>query len=477
MIMKINPLKRNHWLAVLFFCIVSFVSFSQNCDCESEFISVKSFIEENYAGFNDKVSNVNRNTYSKLENDLLQQAKSASSDNYCYFTIQTLLNYFNDGHLRLIVNPKKTNNSATETISLSSETIAELHAKSATDIEGIYTTISKSYEIALIKNQTPFRDYVGVITATNTKEWEVGQVKLELKHIEGDNYNGIYYLKDHTPEVKSYILKSGQYRIDNFIKNGTTTLINVEETEPFFKNENSTKVVFYEDVNDSTAYLRIKSFDQRFFKKVISVVKKNEKKIKSKPYLIIDVRYNGGGSDFVYEPLLPFIYTNPIKSIGVDVLSTPENILSWQRVIDENPKLPENVKNRLQYVISQMKENPNQLVNIVNDTTETMQEIYEYPKKIAVLIDKDCASSTEEFLLTAKQSQKVVLMGEPTAGVLDYSNMRIKNLECSPFILGYSTTRSRRIPENAIDETGITPNYTIDFDKRWIDNVLKTITK
>mgnify|MGYP002079137190 FL=1 len=194
--------------------------------------------------------------------------------------------------------------------------------------------------------------------------------------------------------------------------------------------------------------------------------------------MIIDVRYNGGGSDFSYSPLLPFIYTNPIKTVGTDVLSTPDNIKSWQKVIDENPKLPEDVKNSITDVITQMSQNPTKFINIGNDEIDTTLQIaYVFPRKVAILIDEDCASSTEQFLLAAKQSKKVIIFGQPTAGVLDYSNMRTVDLNCMPYLLGYSTSRSRRIPENAIDNTGILPDVTLNFDKIWLEEVLNNLKK
>ncbi len=68
-------------------------------------------------------------------------------------------------------------------------------------------------------------------------------------------------------------------------------------------------------------------------------------------------------------------------------------------------------------------------------------------------------------------------MGQPTAGVLDYSNMRAVNLDCLPYALGYSTSRSRRIPENAIDDSGIIPDVLIDFNEIWLKTVLNYLQK
>jgi hypothetical protein len=452
------------------------LTFAQNCDCDKEFLFIKDFIEKNYAGFNDKVTDINKQTYIAFSEDILKQTQTVSNSNYCYWAIQNWLNYFNDGHTRLIPKPLKSISDSIEEILLTPELLSTLENKSVNDVEGIYLSQYKGYKIAIIKNETNFRDYVGIIISAKSKSWKAGQVKVELKHIEKDKYNALYYLGNHQPSIMEYTIKDGKFNPKDFIKSSIFENLTQNDNEPFSKLENKSKAVYYKDIDDSTAYLRIKSFHDRFAKKIISEIKSNEHKIKSKPYLIIDVRYNGGGSDFSYSPLLPFIYTNPIKTVGTDVFSTPDNIKSWQKVIDENPKLPEDVKKSIADVITQMSQNPTKFINIGNDEIDTtLQVAYVFPRKVAILIDEDCASSTEQFLLAAKQSKKVIIFGKPTVGVLDYSNMRTVDLNCMPYLLGYSTSRSRRIPENAIDNTGILPDVVLNFDKIWLEEVLNIL--
>lgn len=223
----------------------------------------------------------------------------------------------------------------------------------------------------------------------------------------------------------------------------------------------------------TTYNLRIKSFDGQFAKQIETVIKENEILLKSKPYLILDLRYNGGGSDNAYNPLLPFIYTNPVQGIGVDVFSTPANIIAWQKMMTENDNyFSADDKKELYDLIKRMQDNPFKLISSADDGTDTLPSVYKYPKKIAIIINEGCGSTTEQFLLEAKQSKKVILVGKTTAGVLDYSNVRQVDFSCMDYILGYSTTRSRRIPDNAIDNIGIKPNVSMTFDKEWLKKVV-----
>jgi len=100
--------------------------------------------------------------------------------------------------------------------------------------------------------------------------------------------------------------------------------------------------------------------------------------------------------------------------------------------------------------------------------------VYEYPKNVGIIINRECASSAEQFLLNARQSEKVKLFGVNTWGCLDISNMIFAVSPCEEFTLGYGMSRSKRIPEQAIDEIGISPDYYIDEtvpQYKWVEFV------
>ena len=92
---------------------------------------------------------------------------------------------------------------------------------------------------------------------------------------------------------------------------------------------------------------------------------------------------------------------------------------------------------------------------------EAPRRVLASPQRIAVMIDRTCGSSCEEFVLLARQSFKVKKFGRPTAGALDYSNLRPHDLPSGRRRLFYATSRSLRLPSNPIDGFGIGPDQLL----------------
>ena len=81
-------------------------------------------------------------------------------------------------------------------------------------------------------------------------------------------------------------------------------------------------------------------------------------------------------------------------------------------------------------------------------------------------------------MLAAKQSKKVKLFGTTTFGALDISNMNFVKSPCNEFELGYCLSKSFRIPNMAIDNKGIQPDYFLEDEieeYNWVDYVTKIL--
>lgn len=239
-------------------------------------------------------------------------------------------------------------------------------------------------------------------------------------------------------------------------------------------------------MNDSTYFLRIPSFGDDTANKL---VRDNWDSITSRPYLIVDLRLNGGGNDEYFSELMRLVYSKPYWRHGVELYATPDFLSLYRRIAAENAdkewaewytEMADSVEKHLGgYVLR-----PNmQRKNLVSQDT-----VYTNPRKIGLLIHGRNASSAEQFILEAKESDKVTLFGnENTRGVIDLSNVyTITSPKCW-FKLAIPTTRSCRLPKIAIDGIGISPQISIPYEEslqekdnigeeiRYIEQVLKGI--
>lgn len=458
--------------SVLFLFIISSTSFAQPCNCNQEFKYVKDKIEKNYAGFKDKVNAKTEATYHKRTQAALEQSKSITKPAHCVYLINEWLTFFKDGHIQIgrnRISKEKEEAKLQERIqamkrlSLSSQELANL--KNTKGIMGIYWNEDSTSRIAVIKNKTHFRDYAGIVISSKAGRWLPGQIILELKSGK-DTLKGIMYDRYYIPTTISLQIKENA--LGAFKREGSKQ----SSTEPVSEATVSSKAL-----SAKTLYIKISTFNQLNAKNIDSLFKANRSNLSKMPYLILDLRNNGGGADFAYRPITPYIYTNTFRNIGADVLATDDNIAGWAAIATTNG-LPPDQKVFISEVIKKMEQGKGKLVSFSDDSNTSLDSVAPYPQKVIILINKNCGSTTEEFLLLAKQSSKVTLMGEHTAGVLDYSNMRGADFSCMPYMLYWATSRSRRIDEGiAIDNVGIRPDQVLKPEQDWINEAKNYVEK
>jgi hypothetical protein len=439
------------------------------CNCQEEFSKIKNHLESNYAGFKDKVTPKNIKKYKDFTADKEQVVTKAKNKSQCYFIINQWMSYFNDNHLYTVLNteaiekiqPQKLQTDfPIEKLTVSEALIKKL--ESAKGIEGIYTKKGEGFSIAVLKNKNPFRDYVAIVIKSSDSKFENGTVLAELKE-KSENEYFLLYNSAHMLAFATIKPKNGEL-ISGFVKN----------EKEIVDNENYNFEAKF--LNENTLYFNIPSFSWEAKPMVDSLFVAQKENLSKSANLIIDLRNNGGGSDDVYSVISPYLYTQPIKGIGVDMFSSNDNIKGWELML-QDPNLPLDNKAEYQKMIDKLKLKLNQNVNIVEDYIDTSYIPLLFPKNVVILINEGCASSTEQFLLEAIQSKKVTLMGQNTSGTLDYSNLRESDFCEMPYILWTPTTRSRRIDiGEGIDGIGIKPTIYLTEKQDWIKEALKFLT-
>lgn len=469
----------------LIFISSSSFSFAQNCNCESNFQWVKKTFEENDAGYQYVIDKKGISAYQAHNNDFLNKIKNKKTDLECAQTIYEWLKFFRSGHFSINMiekdnqqpqsQPVASENNKTETVKIDIEKFKkEVVSKKDSDIEGIWEV--QPYTIGIKKIGDVYK---GFIIQSGAENWKPYELKLTLN---ADKTKGTYYLRNKSGQEINNIRFIGKnyLEINEFTLKRVSPKFEKEEgIETYFEATRAEKP-FLKEINKTTLLLRIPSFNGALKKDIDSVITANQSKIESTENLIIDIRNNGGGSDNSFAKIIPYIYTNPIRSVRTQFYSTK---LNNQRMLDlyENYQKygisPED-REYLKKSYDKLSKNLGKFVSLQDDGKivgiNKMDKISPYPKNVGIIINEGNGSTAEEFLLAAKQSKKVKLFGTTTAGVLDISNMYFVASPCNEFKLGYSLSKSFRIPDMAIDGKGIQPDYFIDKtipDYQWIDHV------
>lgn len=217
-------------------------------------------------------------------------------------------------------------------------------------------------------------------------------------------------------------------------------------------------------LDNKTVLFQIKTCDLSYKNLLDSLLSINKAKLDKTEHFILDLRGNEGGGDATFDTIIPYLYTNPILIHTTQLWSSVNNIKMFDEFLN-NPEIPADSKLNIQKIVSKAKNNPNSFVPLSENKVDTLtiNSITEFPKKVSVIIDRDCKSSTEQFLLLAKQSKKTTIYGQTNSGgALDYSNLNFILTPSGYWYASVPTTRTTRLPDNPVDPNGIKPDVLVD---------------
>lgn len=217
------------------------------------------------------------------------------------------------------------------------------------------------------------------------------------------------------------------------------------------------------ELDADTLLLRLPDFNPTLKSRIDALIEANRDRLAGTRNLIIDVRRNPGGSTANFAAVLPFLYTKPITTPGMSHYATDDNIRMIESFLEEN-ELAEDLEAEIGALVSRMKEHRGGFVP-AEDEVFTLPRVLPYPERVAVLADRGCVSSCETFVWKARQSDKVTVFGEDTAGFLDYGDVLPVPTPCGAFRLFNPTSRSNRVAQGMpLDNVGIEPDVRIPAD-------------
>lgn len=226
-------------------------------------------------------------------------------------------------------------------------------------------------------------------------------------------------------------------------------------------------------IDNHNLLITLPDFSVNNVRLVDSLIESNKETILLTENLIIDIRYNLGGTIRNYLPLVPFITTGDIIRAGDSILCSNELVENLEKTIKARYLRNDTLRiSRVEKKLSLVRENIGKVAFYAGDTLYN-NVTKMYPKNVAIITNYASLSAAELMLLDFKQSKKVTIFGETTGGALDYLNDFYIKLPSQKYILDLATTKRIKIKNyGSFDKTGFQPDVIIsDEVKDWVEFV------
>lgn len=468
---------------------------ARDCSCLAAFDFLAAKLETNYAGFQDKVTPETRAGYDGLVRRLRERARATAAGADCEALLREWTGFFQDGHMQVAAQPAgsaapaggddpaaiRARFASWDRVDLTEEAARKMFAEkgAALDpIEGIWEVGGSPYRVAIVRSPTPERDFAAVILAADGVWWTPGQVKATYKAAGTGRYESRFYYRDHSGRSFAARLDRNLLFHDQGDERGPLLVKTWPEVPgavdaaAYLASLNSE--VRFQELDSRTLLLQIPSFAPVNGPLIEKAIEENREKLLKTPNLIVDLRGNSGGSDHTFQPLLPFLYTGPVRVGGFDLYATEDNARLFDELAADSHR-PEENRASLRKVAAEMRANLGKFLP-GEDGAYELDAVLPNPRRIAVLVDRGCVSSCEGFVEIARQSTKVTLFGENTGGAFDYGNINVVRTPCQDYALAYGTGRKRG-RQGSVDLHGMAPDVRIPdtelFPVEWVRQSLE----
>lgn len=458
---------------------------AQDCQCIEAFDKATDAYEKNYSLFIYKVTDDNRALYNAHKEIIRDKAIQTTDLTACQTLLEQYLEFFRDGHTYIIASDSPTRETSIEQLEINENQFKEDYKKNAYDLNPLLGIWKRgSYTVAItpdLNTGETERDFVGVVLESSNPNWKKGQVKFELYSNFGTSYEINYMMGDHSVQKTS----------GDQISIGVLNIQEIGEWEklwPEVENKKHPSEIerkydeFHLSYIDEIPYLRLPDFYSVKPNHVDSIMKANHDKILESDFMVVDIRGNTGGSDATYFPVLPYLLDGPITlpSNGfwlsednteylINAFAASNDLTVEEYAKQEKEEYEMFIKNK-GTAYFKGAETGNTSWTFATDT------IYPGPKKVIVLTDEEVYSSGETFVYRVNQSDKVVVYGQNTAGVVDGFNGFPLDLGC--FTAFFPTSyRAPDIKENPIDPYGIAPDVYVNEKEDVLAYAIKHMTQ
>jgi hypothetical protein len=471
-------------LTVLILAATELFSQENNCNCLDNLNKLVAKTEENYAGFPVKISKTTIPEYMELVKSLEKRAANVTNPETCYYLLKEYVRYFQDKHFILGFEGNKRPED--ESVSLSEKDFKIYLSQKKTDpIEGIWINPEATIKMT-IRKKNP-NEFQGIILESNDPGLPIGLVYYTFIKTEkgwiSKEFNS-YFTTDIVTRQRGNLLQIWNQQMFGKIH---PSAMSAKEQEELNTWKNNNKGLDFKKLSSKTALLKIPTFENND-EKIMQLVSQNDSIIKSSENLIVDLTGNGGGNTG-WVSFLPYFMTNPIIQYDSYLRTTPENVKS--KLADLEPyvvnPIPDDYKKYFpDEILAAYKKAYQELPTTkvafypIPGVIFPLDSILKNPKKIALIVDDFCGSSSEYFFFISKQSKKTTTYGINTIGMMDYEGMsNPTSMPYDKFILTIPIVKSSWTDKKPIDHTGFQPDILLNKidPEKWIDFVMKDLER
>jgi hypothetical protein len=440
-------------------------------------------VRRNYAGWHTKAEGPQQAELQMLTAQLRRHV-STGDERTLREALRVWIGWFRDGHLQLEWSTQaETKSWPNERRAVRETDIRRLLSDPKRDpVQGLWQ-IEDMYTLGVLPQAGSADRFDAVVLRTAAEGWKPGDLKAVLTRTGPGAYRLHYGTLARTELMLDARLDPRHERLDTQGAAGVWRRLHdtPEQRRAALRRYPGSEPAF-ERVDNQTVYLRAPSFSLDAADKLHSLIERHRAEIARSPQLIVDIRYNGGGGNSTYEPLLPFMYTRPFVLIGREYRASTDNQRLYREIVKQLQPLRPDLALEVEAIVAAMETAQRPFVSAPGRgfRITTLPHLAQRPARVALLID-GAASAAEDLILTARQSRSVVLMGQRrSAGVADFAEMVSMAPPSGRFTLAWATTRTLRLPEDPVDEIGgIAPDVWIPTGENdpvaWAARALKRL--
>ena len=449
-----------------------------DCGCARNFDAVVGKVQLNYAGFVDKTSGPKGVAHDRLRDSLRVVAARTTTTIECFDVLAAYTLFFRDRHVQL-------GNYSIAKLPKTYESLTLVQARQQTrnarpdELTGIWHRNDGKVQVAILHQPGKLRDgfdYRGIVLSSRDTAIRPGLEVFRAKR-RGQSYyvktilSGLF---NHLPPTKQHGNIFYAYWGMTLVREFPFTPTPAERAELAANKINNG--LYVQSLANDVALISLRRGFTLSDNVMDSVLRRYEPLLSQTPNLIIDLRDNGGGNN-TWEKLLPYVYSKPVAwPGGWLVRASADNI----RMMEEDSSYFSAAQwAKEKEFINRLKQQMGQLVNNGSETiTIRLDSVRRNPQRVVMLVNEVCASSSEFIIQIAKQSPGVTVMGSPTAGMMDYGDLRrAAKLPCPDLHLVIPMAKSPWTDTAPIDPTGILPDISLAHlpEAQWLAAAVKRL--